>query len=151
MSTTEALDTLRSRVLSRDTMLFLKTWEEERWESELSELALEIERGLVTWSSTSGWQPSVSGDTALDDPVAFLDDITAYPPNHVFLMKDFHPFLDDPAVVRRLRDLVPALTEHGKTLLFVGPVCQIPVELQTEAVAMDLPLPGLEEMREQLV
>ena len=46
MSTSEALDTLRSRILSRYTMLFLKTWEEERWESELSELAFEIERGL---------------------------------------------------------------------------------------------------------
>ncbi|HAA50278.1 MAG TPA: ATPase [Planctomycetaceae bacterium] len=151
MSTSEALDTLRSRVLSRYTMLFLKTWEEDRWESLLSELALEIERGLVTWSSTSGWQPPLSGEAAPDDPVAFLDDITGYPSNHVFLLKDFHPFLEDPAIVRRLRDLAPVLTEQGKTVLFVGPVCQIPVELQTEAVAMELPLPGLEEMREQLV
>ena len=54
-------------------MLFLKTWEEDRWESLLSELALEIERGLVTWSSTSGWQPPLSGEAVPDDPVAFLD------------------------------------------------------------------------------
>ena len=47
MSTSDALDTLRSRVLSRYTMLFLKTWEEERWEAELAGLAQEIERGLV--------------------------------------------------------------------------------------------------------
>ncbi len=150
MNTSEALDTLRSRVLSRYTMLFLKTWEEERWEGELSELALEIERGLVTWSSTSGWQPAIGNGGVSESPATFLDDIVAYPSEHVFLLKDFHPFLDDPAVVRRLRDLVPTLTEQQKTLLFVGPVCRIPVELQSEAVAMELPLPDLEEMREQL-
>ena len=60
MSTSDALDTLRSRVLSRYTMLFLKTWEEERWEAELAGLAQEIERGLVIWSATSGWQPPIS-------------------------------------------------------------------------------------------
>ena len=150
MNTSEALDTLRSRVLSHYTMLFLKTWEEERWEGELSGLALEIERGLVTWSSTSGWQPAIGNSSVAESPASFLDDIVAYPSEHVFLLKDFHPFLDDPAVVRRLRDLVPTLTEQQKTLLFVGPVCRIPVELQSEAVAMELPLPDLEEMREQL-
>ena len=137
-------------MLSRYTMLFLKTWEEERWESELSELSLEIERGLVSWSSTTGWQPALSNGSLPEDPAAFLDDIVSYPSEHVFLLKDFHPYLGDPAVVRRLRDLVPTLTEHRKTLLFMGPVCEIPVELQTEAVSMQLPLPGLEEMREQL-
>ena len=150
MNTSEALDILRSRVLSRYTMLFLKTWEEERWEGELSELALEIERGLVTWSSTSGWKPAIGNGSVSESPATFLDDIAAYPSEHVFLLKDFHPFLDDPTVVRRLRDLVPTLTEQKKTLLFVGPVSRIPVELQSEAVAMELPLPDLEEMREQL-
>ena len=150
MSTSDALDTLRSRVLSRYTMLFLKTWEEERWEAELAGLAQEIERGLVIWSATSGWQPPISNGSAAGTVAEFLDDIIAYPREHIFLLKDFHPFLGDAAVVRKLRDLVPTLTEQGKSLLFLGPVCEIPVELQTEAVAMDLPLPGLEEMREQL-
>ena len=150
MTTSDALDTLRSRVLSRYTMLFLKTWEEERWEGELAGLAQEIERGLVVWSATSGWQPPISNGSAAGTATDFLDDILAYPQEHIFLLKDFHPFLGDAAVVRKLRDLVPTLTEQGKSLLFLGPVCEIPVELQTEAVAMDLPLPGLEEMREQL-
>ena len=123
MTTSDALDTLRSRILSRYTMLFLKTWEEERWEAEFAELALEIERGLVTWSATSGWQPPISNGSVPGVASEFLDDIVAYPADHVFLLKDFHPFLGDAAVVRRLRDLVPTLTEQGKTLLFLGPVC----------------------------
>ena len=150
MSTAEALEVLRSRVLSRYTMLFLRTWEEERWESELSEMSLEIERGLVAWSATTGPQPPIGDDPDVSDIGTFLADVVSYPPDHLFLLKDFHPYLDDPAVVRRLRDLVPVLTAENKTLLFLGPVCEVPIELQTEAVKMDLPLPGLEEMRERL-
>ncbi|MFP6768150.1 MAG: hypothetical protein VB859_08270, partial [Planctomycetaceae bacterium] len=150
MNTAEALEVVRSRVLSRYTMLFLRTWEEERWESELGELSLEIERGLVAWSATTGPQPPIGDDADVADIGAFLADVVSYPPDHLFLLKDFHPYLGDPAVVRRLRDLVPVLTAQNKTLLFLGPVCEVPIELQTEAVKMDLPLPGLEEMRERL-
>ena len=150
MSTLEALDVVRSRILSRYTMLFLQTWEEERWETEFAELGLEIERGLVTWSSTAGPQPPL-GNTSLDGDVSsFLDEIAGYPDSHIFLLKDFHPFLENFDVVRRLRDLVPTLTAQKKTVLFLGPVTDVPVELQSEAVSMSLPLPGLEEMREEL-
>jgi ATP-dependent 26S proteasome regulatory subunit len=151
MTTSEALDQLRSRILARYTLLFLKTWEEERWESELVTLALEIERGLVVWSITSGPLPPVgraNGDVA--DPLHFLEQIDAYPPDHLFLIKDFHPYLRDPKVLRKLRDLAVPLADAGKTLLFIGPVGDIPLELRKDAVGMELPLPGIEELRDEL-
>ena len=52
----------------------------------------------MTWSSTSGWQPAIGNGSVSDSPAAFLDDIVAYPSEHVFLLKDFHPFLDDEGV-----------------------------------------------------
>jgi SpoVK/Ycf46/Vps4 family AAA+-type ATPase len=151
MTTSDALDQIRSRILSRYTLLFLKTWEEERWESELAELALEIERGLVVWSVTDGPQPP-SGNNGQErgDPLAFLEQIEAYPADHLFLIKDFHPYLSDPRVVRKLRDLTAKLGEQHKTLLFIGPIVEIPIDLQKEAFEFDMPLPGIEEMRSEL-
>src|SRR5258708_31447996 len=151
MTTSDALDQIRSRILSRYTLLFLKTWEEERWETELAELALEIERGLVVWSVTDGPQPP-SGNNGQErgDPLAFLEQIEAYPADHLFLIKDFHPYLRDPRVVRKLRDLTAKLGEQHKTLLFIGPIVEIPVDLQKEAFEFDMPLPGIEEMRSEL-
>src|SRR5262245_24773002 len=106
MTTSEALEQIRSRVLSRYTLLYLKTWEEERWEASLTELALEIERGLVSWTVTDGPQPpSGNGADRADEPLAFLEQIANYPSDHLFLIKDFHPYLRDPRVVRKLRDL----------------------------------------------
>src|SRR5580765_5343062 len=126
MTSTSALDQIRSRIQSRYTLLFLKTWEEERWETSLAELALEIERGLVVWTVTDGAQPPPGPDASKNgDPLAFLDEIDAYPPEHLFLIKDFHPYLSDPRVIRKLRDLTTRLGEQKKTLLFMGPIVEI--------------------------
>src|SRR5262245_45582123 len=151
MTTSEALEQIRSRILSRYTLLYLKTWEEERWEAELAELALETERGLVVWTVTDGPQPpSGNGADNQGDPLAFLEQIEAYPSDHLFLIKDFHPYLRDPRVVRKLRDLTTKLGAQHKTLLFIGPIVEIPVDLQKEAFEFDLPMPGLEDLRNEL-
>ena len=53
----DVLDTIRERIQCRFPLMFLSTWEEERWESELATLALDIDRGLVVWTSTEGASP----------------------------------------------------------------------------------------------
>ena len=40
--TTDVLDDLRQRILSEYPLLFLQTFEEQRWEEEIASLALEI-------------------------------------------------------------------------------------------------------------
>ncbi|MBI1314558.1 AAA family ATPase [bacterium] len=159
----DVLDVIRERVLCRFPILFLSTWEEERWESELASLALDIDRGLVTWTATGGALPPLeelvtgAGRSTSDTngrPVsqaeAFLAQIREYPRDHVFLLKDFHPWLKDPLVVRRLRDLVPTLVAQNKTLLIMGPTGNVPLELVRDAMAIELPLPGLSELHDEL-
>lgn len=150
MRTQTALDELRSRVESGYPLLFLKTSEEDRWERELSELALEIERGLVVWTITSGLQPAVS-DEFSESPSAesLLNQLRRYPEEHLFLVKDFHPYLSDPKVLRQLRDLLPELIAHRKTLLLFGPVANIPIELQKDSVKVELPIPDYDDLREE--
>jgi hypothetical protein len=149
MATSDTLDDLRSRMLAGYSMLFLQTWEEDRWEQEVASLALEIERGLVIWTATKGPQPPPGRAEDSDgDPLRFLDQLAQYPPEHVFYVKDFHPYLTDPHVVRRLRDLTATLVEEKKTLLFVGPNPEIPLDLQKDSIRIELPLPGLGELRD---
>lgn len=151
MTTADALDDLRSRILSQYVILVLQTYEEQRWEDELADLALELEQGLVVWSVTAGPQPALRSDgNGRPDTLAFLDEIADYPPDHLFLLKDLHPQLADPNVVRKLRDMIPLLRQQNKTLLLMGPVDVVPLELLKDVTTIELPLPGLEEMREQL-
>lgn len=130
--------------------MFLKTSEEDRWEKELAELALEIERGIVTWTITRGLQPPLSGENGQAPSVAqLLDELGQYPEDHLFLVKDFHPFLNDPIIIRRLRDLLPDLIAHRKTLLIFGPVSVVPLELEKDSVKVELPIPDYEDLREE--
>jgi hypothetical protein len=151
MTTAEALDQVRARILSDYGLLFLRTFEEERWEAELAEVLLEVERGLVTWTITDGPQPPPGSEGAVcTDPLWFLERVESYPENHVFLLKDFQPCFSDIKVVRRLRDLAPRLAREGKTLLFLGAGLSVPLDLRKEAFEIDLPLPGIEEIRQEL-
>ncbi|WP_397571426.1 AAA family ATPase [Schlesneria sp. T3-172] len=150
MKTDGALHDVRSRIEAGYPLLFLRTNEEDRWERKLTELALETERNLVTWTITRGLQPDVSH--ASDNPVSatrLLELLSNFPEGHLFLLKDFHPYLTDPVILRRVRDLLPELVRQKKTLLLFGPVMQVPVELEKDSVRIELPLPGYEDLREQ--
>ena len=52
----------------------------------------------------------------------------------------------DPAVVRKVRDLVQPLKESRKTVLFLSPVLRLPPELEKETTLVDFSLSTLEEM-----
>ncbi len=151
MATTDTLTQLKSRILSHFSMMFLTTWEEERWEAELAAMATEMDRGFVTWTVTRGAQPPLSGESQpLTDPAEFLRKLGEFPRKQLFLVKDFRPYLTDPGIVRQLRDLVPTLIQQKKSLLFMGPDAPIPVELLKDAIKFDLPLPGLQELHTEL-
>ncbi|NOX56568.1 MAG: AAA family ATPase [Planctomycetes bacterium] len=150
MISQRALDDLRIRILSRYALLFLITWEEERWLPALREVAEESGLGFATWSITEGLQPSPDTEQDTTRPELLLEQIAAYQSNCVFVLKDFHPYLGDPRVVRRLRELIPGLLAENKTLLLMGPSDEVPLELSKDAVKVELPLPDLEELREEL-
>jgi ATP-dependent 26S proteasome regulatory subunit len=173
MATADTLAQLKSRILAHFSLMFLSTWEEARWEAELSALATELNRGFVTWTATRGVQDAGSGlqtpdwgmngaqDVRLSaetEPVIdgrlkaaeFLRQVPDFPREQLFLLKDFRPYLADPQIVRQLRDLVPLLIEQNKTLLFMGPEAEIPVELLRDALKFELPLPGIDELHTEL-
>jgi hypothetical protein len=143
----EMCERITALVRAGYTFLYLVTWEEERWGARLSEAALASGRGLVTWSATEGPQPRLSEDQPPGGPREFLDQIDLYPSEHVFLLRDFHPFFKDPLVLRRLRDLARTLPEQRKTVVFIGPVLELPVELERDFVVLDLPLPEIDDLR----
>jgi len=68
----------------------------------------------------------------------------------LFILKDFHPYLQEPVVRRALRNLVARLKTRGTTILFVSPVCAIPEELMTDIQVLDFALPDEKGLSERL-
>src|SRR6185436_3538554 len=65
----------------------------------------------------------------------------------LFVLRDFHPFLKEPAVVRRLRDAAHELRKTKKSLLVLSPVTKIPPELEKSISAvLDWELPNRQEI-----
>ncbi len=115
-------------------------------------------RKLFVWSVSRGFVDIDGRPVAREDtrrPELALAFVAAYSEGALFLFKDFHPYLKDgapnaPLLIRQLRDLVPELKGSPRTLLWLSPLLQIPVELQKDVTVVDLPLPAESEYRQVL-
>jgi AAA+ superfamily predicted ATPase len=153
--------TLSGLLKARFPLLYLETWEEERALGEIEAVAADpawvrTPRKVLTWSQTTGLvaagqSPSRSGQNAC----AALDTVLSADEPAVFVFKDLHTDLGhggrpaDPALVRRLRDVVAFLRTCPVpvTVVLLSPVLQLPVELEKSVTVVDFPLPDERELR----
>lgn len=108
-------------------------------------------RGFV-WSATRDYEPLFPDEPGpplpfpAPDPLAALDAIAAYDHPALFVLKDFHHYLENPALLRRLRDLATDLVPTGRHVIFLGPRFRVPDDLEKEIEVLDYPPPGLDEL-----
>ena len=66
----------------------------------------------------------------------------------VFILKDFHRHMDDPVVVRRLRDVGQKFSTNRRTVIITAPEITVPPELIKLVEYFDLPLPDRDRLHE---
>jgi ATP-dependent 26S proteasome regulatory subunit len=109
-------------------------------------------RSLIGWSITEGFVTLAgrAGPTGaareMRDPLRALEYVEKSGERALFLFRDFHPFLQDPTVVRKLRDLAKKLKSSPKTLLLLSPVLKLPTEVEKEVAVVDYGMPAYEEL-----
>ncbi|MGC1498427.1 MAG: AAA family ATPase [Terriglobales bacterium] len=82
------------------------------------------------------------------DPVQALANMESMTVEAVFILKDFHRHLDNPVVVRRLRDVGQKFSANRRTLILTAPTIEMPPELASLVEFLDLPLPDQPRLRE---
>jgi hypothetical protein len=82
------------------------------------------------------------------DPEQALANMESMTVEAVFILKDFHRHMDDPIVVRRLRDVGQKFATNRRTVVITAPEITIPAELAKLIEYFDLPLPDRERLRE---
>jgi len=149
-------------VRAKYPILYLVSWEERRIEQSLRLVAAERRKKLYGWTLTNGIIPmdGYEGrpvDPATRSPIHALDYIATSQEAAIFVLKDFHPFLDHvrPAgdqtlIVRKLRDITNQLKESRKTLIILSPILSFPPELEKDITVLDYSLPTLEELSQSL-
>ena len=82
------------------------------------------------------------------EPVQALANMESMTVEAVFILKDFHRHMDDPVVVRRLRDVGQKFSANRRTVIITAPEIAVPAELTTLVEYFDLPLPDRDRLRE---
>ena len=135
------------RVLLRSgwRLVAFESFEEDRALPLLEKVAQTFKQACIRWSLASGLGDSGLGAGSLD---AGLGGIAAHSDSALFVLLDAHRVLDDPQAVRRLRDLLPALSARRQAIVFLAPVLELPMELVRDTARVQLPLPTGPELRQ---
>ncbi len=133
---------LETLIRARYPIIYVVSWEERRVEETLRDICQRRGKKMVVWTATTG----LGGNTAAREPVAALDQIMGAPDQSVFVLKDFHPFISDVVVTRRLRDLVYLLKTSYKSLIILSPILKLPPELEKEITVVDYQLPTMNDI-----
>ena len=147
MAQSEVDTELETLIRARYPIIYVVSWEEKRVEEALRAITKARNKKMYQWTVTQGMVLNpLNRDEATRDPLAALDFVMESRDQAVFLLKDFHPFLNDTSLVRRLRDLTYALKTSYKTLILLSPVLKLPPELEKEITVVDYALPSLEDL-----
>jgi ATP-dependent 26S proteasome regulatory subunit len=142
-------------------LIYIISWEERRVEEMLRQVATDRRKQLYMWTLTDGIVPidmphDASIDTSTRNPLAALDYIGLSQESAIFVLKDFHPFLEarggseHNVIVRKIRDVLNQLKESRKTLVILSPIMQFPPELEKDITILDFSLPNMDELAQSL-
>ena len=143
-------------IRARYPIIYIETWEEERVEKTLREIAEKREKEFFVWTVTDG---IVSGDLNTQkspgkapktaDPLVALDVLIDHMQPAIYLMKDFHRFTEEHrnnlSIIRKLRDVAYDFRDSYKTLVVVAPATRIAAELSKDVTVMQYSLPTTED------
>jgi AAA+ superfamily predicted ATPase len=158
MSSLQRVDELNILTRAKYPIIYIVSWEERRIEDMLRQVAIDRRKKLYGWTLTNGIAPldvvqPQPIDSGTRDPLNALDFVAKSQEAAIFVLKDFHPYLDDsrsgpdhPVVIRRLRDITNQLKESRKTLIILSPLLRIPADLEKDVTVLDYSLPTPDEL-----
>jgi len=143
----ETIENIDILVCARYPLLYIVSHEEERVKEALDEVCKTRQRSLYIWTIADGiFDSNGTQIHRASQPYEALVQIRKSKEPAIWLLKDFHCYLNEPLIVRFVRDLARESRNLSRTLVILSPVLQIPVELEKEAYVIEFPLPTYEEV-----
>jgi len=127
-------------------LLWVQTFEEARAISSLIEQT-NGEYQYYQWDLIAGFKKIQTNETKeCEDPLECLGLIQSCPESSIIFVKDFHRFLQDVGICRKIKNLIPLLKSNFRHIIFISPVINIPVELEKDITVIDFALPTIDEL-----
>jgi SpoVK/Ycf46/Vps4 family AAA+-type ATPase len=144
------LKDLELLIESRYPLIAIETEEEDRLYDLLRRLAIQMNLQLYMWTPVDGLtRPPFKDASGPDDrqPAQALGRVAAAREDGIYLFKDLHRYLDDAAVLRRVRDLAPVLARGRRALILTAPRLNLPPEIKAIAAPFKLDLPTVDDLK----
>jgi hypothetical protein len=107
-----------------------------------------ISGALPSYATGSGTDSNAQAIYNSREPAQALGNMEGMTLEAVFILKDFHRHMDDPVVVRRLRDVGQKFSTNRRTLIITAPSIEVPPELESLVEYVELPLPDPQRLRQ---
>ncbi len=149
----QILQDLKKLVLSKTSIVYVLSDEEDRVETLLKELAASFQPKpkLFIWNPFLGLIAENEKIDNSKDPIEALERVIQNSEQAFYLFEGLHSFLTkDFSVPRKLKDLHRSLRNRYATLFIVAPVLVVPDELKRDMVVYELPLPDAAEVERVL-
>ncbi|RZM79705.1 AAA family ATPase [Leptolyngbya iicbica] len=139
---------------ARYPVIYIATLEEERVEQAIAACTKPLNnRSVYVWDFVDGYQgnPNDAG-VARRNPLQALEHIEKLPESvaALFVLRDYHRFLEDVAISRKLRNLARRLKSQAKNILLLAPQVQIPDDLAETVTVLEFALPGVEDIHAEV-
>ena len=82
------------------------------------------------------------------EPAKMLANLEGITIEAAFILKDLHRHMEDPVVLRRLRDVGQKFATNRRTVILTAPKISIPPELASLVEFLELPLPDRQRLRQ---
>lgn len=136
---------------SRVKLVVLESWDERRVLETLTGLAVRRGLGFYVWSASEGlhhlsFNGELHGGEESYAPEQALKLVKHDPRPNLYVFCDLHPYLDEPRLVRLLKDIAMSEAPSAPTLVLVSHALKLPPEVQRHAARFTLSLPAEEEL-----
>ena len=137
---------------SRTPIIVIESQDEARVLQLLQSIALsssvDTYQPLFRWTLTDGLQRldiSLEPQTLNSAPTDVLKHIRAVSKPGVYVLLDFHPFIEDPVHVRLIKDICINYRTVQRQLIMISHTIKIPRELESFCARFDMDLPSEQE------
>jgi len=145
----QILQDLKKFVLSKTSIVYILSDEEDRMEGLLKELSSTFQPRpkLFIWNPFQGLVGEDEGIENSKNPLEALDKVIQRTDQAFFLFEGLHsPMNKDPLMSRKLKDVHRALRNRYSTLFIIAPVLVVPEDLRRDMIVYELPMPDVNEV-----
>lgn len=146
---------LSKLIKSSCSFIYAVTIEEERLEYLLKQIiSHDVSQSIQIWNFIDGYETLVDNQNkASRNPLEALNIIDTYNNNSdvIFFLRDFHVFLNDNTIARKIRNLSRKLSACNQTILISASEVQLPSSIKYIVTVFILPLPSQYEIQLEII